>query len=172
MGMDEVRLIQPKVHRDRRGYFLESFRQSDFELEFVQDNHSYSKKGVLRGMHFQKGQAKLVRVVSGQVFDVVVDMRAESATFGEWRGFYLDGESHEMLYVPDGYAHGFYAMSDVHLAYKVSAEYNPELESGFRYNDPDVGIEWPMGSPQLSERDRALDYWKKRNAGSGVLSPA
>jgi dTDP-4-dehydrorhamnose 3,5-epimerase len=154
-------LIEPVSHGDARGFFQETYRKAVFaELgvhdEFVQDNHSRSRLGVLRGMHFQPGQAKLVRCARGAVVDVIVDIRPGSAAFGSWEAFPLDDESHHQLYVPDGFAHGFCVTSDVaDVVYKVSSYYDPEVESGFRFDDPEVGIEWPAGIEfEVSARDR------------------
>jgi dTDP-4-dehydrorhamnose 3,5-epimerase len=152
-------LIEPKVFGDDRGFFLETYRRDRYAEagitdEFVQDNHSLSKRGIVRGMHFQPGQAKLIRCARGAIFDVVVDLRRGSPTFGEWESFELDGERHLQLYVPDGFAHGFAVVSEVaDLIYKVSSYYDPSSESGFRYDDPEVGIEWPGGGLLPSERD-------------------
>lgn len=156
-SMDTVTLIRPTVYTDDRGYFYESYTFSKWDVpcRFLQDNQSYSKKNVIRGMHFQKGQAKLVRCVKGVIFDVVVDIRKESPTFGQWKGFELSEVNHHQLFIPDGYAHGFAVRSeDALVLYKVSTEYDPALESGFRYDDPSVAIEWNIASPIVSERDR------------------
>jgi dTDP-4-dehydrorhamnose 3,5-epimerase len=154
-------LIEPVAHGDARGFFQETYRKGEFaELgihdDFVQDNHSRSRRGVLRGMHFQPGQAKLVRCARGAVVDVIVDIRPGSATFGSWEAFPLDDESHHELYVPDGFAHGFCVTSEVaDVVYKVSTYYDPAAESGFRFDDPEVGIEWPEGIEfEVSARDR------------------
>jgi dTDP-4-dehydrorhamnose 3,5-epimerase len=154
-------LVAPVVHGDARGFFQETYRKAVFaELgvhdDFVQDNHSRSRLGVLRGMHFQPGQAKLVRCARGSILDVVVDIRPGSETFGEWEGFPLDDQRHHELYVPDGFAHGFVVTSELaDVVYKVSTYYDPEAESGFRYDDPEVGIGWPAGIElQVSDRDR------------------
>ena len=154
-------LIEPVSHGDARGFFQETYRKGVFaELgvhdDFVQDNHSRSRLGVLRGMHFQTGQAKLVRSVRGAILDVVVDIRPGSPSFGRWEAFPLDDETHRQLYVPDGFAHGFCVTSEVaDVVYKVSTYYDPAVESGFRFDDPEVGIEWPAGIELLvSERDR------------------
>jgi dTDP-4-dehydrorhamnose 3,5-epimerase len=154
-------LIEPVAHGDARGFFQETYRQAVFaELgvhdEFVQDNHSRSRRGVLRGMHFQPGQAKLVRCARGAIVDVIVDIRPGSPSFGGWEAFPLDDETHHQLYVPDGFAHGFCVTSEVaDVIYKVSSYYDPAAESGFRFDDPEVGIEWPAGIElQVSERDR------------------
>jgi dTDP-4-dehydrorhamnose 3,5-epimerase len=154
-------LIEPVVHGDARGFFQETYRRREFaELgvldEFVQDNHSRSGLGVLRGMHFQPGQAKLVRCARGSILDVVVDIRRDSPAFGQWESFPLDEEAHHQLYVPDGFAHGFCVTSELaDVVYKVSTYYDPASESGFRFDDPEVGIEWPSGLELVvSQRDR------------------
>jgi dTDP-4-dehydrorhamnose 3,5-epimerase len=155
-------LLEPTVHGDARGFFLETFRATTLaELglhdEWVQDNHSRSALGVLRGMHFQRGMAKLVRCARGAILDVLVDIRPGSASFGRWEGFELDDETHRELYAPDGFAHGFCVVSKTaDVIYKCSAYYDPAAESGFRFDDPEVGIKWPEGIEfQASERDRA-----------------
>lgn len=151
--------IQPKVHRDLRGFFLESYsgaryREMGVRVAFVQDNHSFSKQSVLRGMHFQRGQAKLIYCPKGRIFDVAVDIRKDSPTYGKWQGFYLDGEMHEQLFMPDGFAHGFCVLSEeAHVIYKVSTLFNKDLERGFFWNDAEVGIQWPIEKPLVSERD-------------------
>jgi dTDP-4-dehydrorhamnose 3,5-epimerase len=154
-------LIEPVSHGDARGFFCETYRKGVFaELgvheEFVQDNHSRSRRGVLRGMHFQPGQAKLVRSVRGAILDVVVDIRPGSPSFGSWEAIPLDDENHHQLYVPDGFAHGFCVTSEVaDVIYKVSTYYDPAVESGFRFDDPEVGIQWPAGLEfEVSARDR------------------
>jgi len=160
-----AKLITPKVFYDERGFFLESFRSERYqELEsfFVQDNHSYSKKGVIRGMHFQTepGQAKLVRVALGKIYDVIVDIRPDSPTFGKWQGQILDDEKHQQLFIPVGFAHGFCVLSDeAHVLYKISTPFCAETEKGFRFDDPEVAIEWPIKDPILSERDRNTPYF-------------
>jgi dTDP-4-dehydrorhamnose 3,5-epimerase len=156
-----VMLLQPIVHGDQRGFFLETYRRSvladlGIEDEFVQHNHSRSHRGVVRGMHFQPGMAKLVRCARGAIYDVLVDLRRGSPTFGRWEGFDLNDSSHRLLYCPDGFAHGFCVLSDVaDVVYMTTAYYDSAQESGFAYNDPAVAIAWPRGvelSP--SERDR------------------
>jgi dTDP-4-dehydrorhamnose 3,5-epimerase len=153
-------LIEPDVHGDERGFFLETARANVLpELgiadTFVQDNHSRSARGVLRGMHFQRGMAKLVRCARGRIFDVVVDVRPDSPAFGRWEGFELDDESHRQLYCPDGFAHGFCVLSEVaDVIYRCSTYYDPEREGGFRYDDPAVGIRWPELDLRVSERDQ------------------
>src|SRR4051794_35981003 len=153
-------LVEPEVHGDARGFFLETARANLLaELgvadQFVQDNQSRSARGVLRGMHFQPGMAKLVRCARGRILDVIADIRPESPSFGRWEGFELDDESHRQLYCPDGFAHGFCVLSDVaDVVYRCSAYYDPQRESGFRYDDPDVAIRWPEMDLIVSDRDR------------------
>jgi dTDP-4-dehydrorhamnose 3,5-epimerase len=143
-------LLAPDVHGDERGFFLETFRQDalielGIDHAFIQDNQSRSRKGIVRGMHFQPGQAKLVRCARGAILDVVVDVRVGSPQFGEWEGFTLDDVDHRQLYVPDGFAHGFCVLTDVaDVTYKVSTYYDPHSESGFAFNDPAVGVQWPQ----------------------------
>jgi dTDP-4-dehydrorhamnose 3,5-epimerase len=152
-------LLEPRVHGDARGFFMETARTSALvELgvtdDFVQDNQSRSSHGVLRGMHFQPGMAKLIRCARGRIFDVLVDIRPRSAAFGHWEAFVLDDEEHHQLYCPDGFAHGFCVLSDVaDVIYRCSAYYDPQRESGFRFDDPEVGIEWPDVEVQTSDRD-------------------
>jgi dTDP-4-dehydrorhamnose 3,5-epimerase len=158
-------LIEPTVHGDDRGFFVETYRHSRLpEVEFVQDNHSRSARGVVRGMHFAvgDGQAKLVRCARGSIFDVVVDLRRDSPTYGQWEGFDLDDVEHRQLFVPVGFAHGFCVTSEVaDVTYKLSSYYDPAVERGFAYDDPDVGIEWPVGLElQVSERDRTAPRLK------------
>jgi dTDP-4-dehydrorhamnose 3,5-epimerase len=153
-------LLEPVVHGDVRGFFQETFRTSALRAlglteEWVQDNHSRSARGVVRGMHFQTGMSKLVRCARGAILDVVVDIRSGSPTFGAWEAHRLDDERHLQLYVPDGFAHGFCVLSEVaDVTYKCSTYYDPSLESGFRYDDPEVGIEWP---PELELTPSARD---------------
>lgn len=156
-----LKLLKPKVFRDHRGFFLESFSKPLFDQlemlsDFMQDNHSYSKKGCIRGMHFQShpGQAKLVRAGIGMIYDVAVDIRKDSPTFGQWEGVILDSEHHHQLFIPVGFAHGFCVLSDeAHVMYKVSTPYQAAYEKGFRWNDPDINIKWPVEQPIVSERD-------------------
>jgi dTDP-4-dehydrorhamnose 3,5-epimerase len=155
-------LLEPLVHGDERGFFLESFRRDlwaehGVDVEFVQHNHSRSARGTLRGIHFQTepGQAKLVRCARGRIFDVAVDLRRDSPSFGQWEGHLLDDESHRQVYVPVGFGHGFLVLSDVaDVAYLCSSTYDPVAESGIAWDDPDVGVEWPVEEPLLSERDK------------------
>lgn len=152
-------LVEPAVHGDERGFFVETYRRSEYaEIgigeEFVQDNHSRSRQGVVRGMHFQPGQAKLVRCARGAILDVLVDIRPGSPSFGEWEGFELSDVNGHQLYCPDGFAHGFCVLSEVaDVVYKVSTYYDPATESGFRFDDPAVGIEWPDVELIPSQRD-------------------
>jgi dTDP-4-dehydrorhamnose 3,5-epimerase len=156
-------LLEPGVHVDARGFFVETFRRDlwaehGVEVEFVQHNHSRSTRGTLRGLHFQTepGQAKLVRCVRGRIFDVAVDLRRDSPTFGRWEGYELDDELHRQLFVPVGCAHGFVVLSDVaDVAYLCSSTYDPATEAGIAWNDPAVGVEWPVSDPLVSERDRS-----------------
>ena len=144
-------LLEPVVREDARGFFLETYRRNELadlgiDADFVQDNHSRSRRGVVRGMHYQPGMAKLVRCARGAIFDVVVDIRRGSPTFGQWEGAALDDESHRQLYCPDGFAHGFCVLSEVaDVLYSCTAYYDPTAEGGFRFDDPQVGIEWPDG---------------------------
>jgi dTDP-4-dehydrorhamnose 3,5-epimerase len=157
--LDGPVVVKPAVHGDERGFFVETYRRSVYsELgiseEFVQDNHSRSRQNVVRGMHFQPGQAKLVRCARGEILDVLVDIRPDSPTFGQWEGYTLGETGAEQLYCPDGFAHGFCVLSEVaDVVYKVSTYYDPARESGFRFDDPGVGIEWPAVDLQPSQRD-------------------
>jgi dTDP-4-dehydrorhamnose 3,5-epimerase len=158
-----VRLLEPTVFRDDRGLFLETFRADRFAAagipdNFVQDNHSRSLRGTLRGLHWQwrKPQAKLVRVVNGSIFDVVVDVRRGSPTFGRWLGFEMSADRFTQLYVPVGFAHGFCVTSEVaDVEYKCSDVYDPQGEAGLIWNDPAVGVDWPIETPLLSPKDAA-----------------
>lgn len=155
-----VQIIQLKNFPDNRGSFRECYKkplylERGINCEFVQDNHSFSKKDVIRGMHFQGGQAKLLTVISGVIFDVFVDIRPGSPTYGKWQGVLLDAEESTQLFLPGGFAHGFAVLSEeAHLFYKVSEIYNPQEERTLRYDDPTVGIEWPIANPIISERDQ------------------
>jgi dTDP-4-dehydrorhamnose 3,5-epimerase len=161
--LDGPVLLAPRVFGDERGFFLESWRVDDWAhegvaTEFVQDNHSRSRRGTLRGIHFQTspGQGKLVRCARGEIFDVVVDLRRGSPTFGQWEGFTLDDAEHRQLWVPVGFGHGFCVVSETaDVVYKCTSLYDPAAEAGIRYDDPRVGIEWPDVEPLLSERDRS-----------------
>ena len=161
--IDGVYIIEPKVFGDNRGYFMETYNENEFKANgldytFVQDNQSKSKKGVLRGLHFQKThpQAKLVRVLEGEVLDVAVDLRKGSKTYGKWVGVVLSEENKKMFMIPRGFAHGFVVLSDTAtFAYKCDEFYHPEDEGGIAWNDPDVAIDWQYkGEPLLSEKDK------------------
>jgi dTDP-4-dehydrorhamnose 3,5-epimerase len=166
----DVLIIEPRVFGDSRGFFFESFNQREFneaigaDMTFVQDNHSRSAKGVLRGLHYQQGQpqGKLVRVVRGAVFDVAVDIRPGSPAFGQWVGVELSEENHRQLWVPPGLAHGFLVLSDsADFLYKTTDYYAPALERCIAWNDPTLGIDWPLdGMPTLSTRDSAGQAFK------------
>ena len=156
-------IVEPKVFNDSRGYFFEAYNKNSFhelglDYDFVQDNQSFSTKGVLRGLHFQKHfpQAKLVRVIEGEVFDVAVDLRKDSPTFGKWYGVTLSGENKKMFMIPRGFAHGFIVLSDTAIfSYKCDDFYHPNDEGGIIYNDPDIGVKWPKIDSDLilSEKD-------------------
>ncbi|EMB5919144.1 TPA: dTDP-4-dehydrorhamnose 3,5-epimerase [Klebsiella pneumoniae] len=159
----DVKIIEPKVFGDSRGFFLETFEKKRYqemlniEYDFVQDNHSRSTKGVLRGLHYQtqNAQGKLVRVVRGEVFDVAVDIRPDSPTYGEWQGVILSEENKTQFWIPPGLAHGFLVLSDIaDFEYKCTDYYNPGFEGCLIWNDPDVGIKWPELTPLLSEKDQ------------------
>ena len=164
-ALPEVLILEPKVFGDDRGFFFESFNQRDFrqvtgvDTPFVQDNHSRSSKGVLRGLHYQirQPQGKLVRVVRGEVFDVAVDLRRSSPNFGEWVGVMLSDENKRQLWVPPGFAHGFVVTSDIaEVLYKTTDYWYPEHKRSLLWNDPSVGVQWPIvGAPQLAAKDAA-----------------
>ncbi len=172
-SIDGLILIEPQVFGDDRGYFMETynaevFSQSGLNMNFVQDNESKSKKGVLRGLHFQtkKPQGKLVRVLSGEVYDVGVDLRRESRTYGQYVGVVLSSENKKMLFVPEGFAHGFLVLSDQAVfSYKCTDFYHPEYEAGIIYDDPDIGINWPLSDSDLllSDKDKKLLRLKDSN---------
>lgn len=156
--LPEVLILEPKVFGDARGFFFESFNAQDFaactgeDVQFVQDNHSKSAKGVLRGLHYQiqHPQGKLVRVTQGEVFDVAVDLRKSSPNFGKWEGVVLSGDNKRQLWVPPGFAHGFVVLSDsAEFLYKTTDYYHPEFERSLLWSDPTVGIQWPVGGPPL-----------------------
>jgi len=162
LSIKGVFIIKPKFFKDSRGYFTETYKQSDFmaagiDVEFKQDNQSYSRKGVLRGLHFQKepfAQGKLVRVVKGKIFDVGVDLRKKSPTFGKYISAILSDENQEMLWLPEGFAHGFLALEDSLVLYKATNEYNKESEGGIIWNDADVAVKWPEMPDDISPKDR------------------
>lgn len=168
-AIPEVLILEPKVFGDARGFFLESFNALTFKIstgldvQFVQDNHSRSAKGVLRGMHYQmqQTQGKLVRVVQGEVFDVAVDMRQHSPTFGQWAGVHLSAENHRQLWMPAGFAHGFIVLSEfADFLYKTTDYYAPQHEVCLKWDDPTVGIDWPLPcAPNLSPKDQQGFSW-------------
>jgi dTDP-4-dehydrorhamnose 3,5-epimerase len=164
LAIPDVILLEPTVFEDDRGFFFESFNQKSFEevtalsTIFVQDNHSKSSKGVLRGLHYQlppKAQGKLLRVTQGEVFDVAVDIREGSPTFGKWVSEILSAENKRQLWIPEGFAHGFLTLSETaELIYKTTHYYAPDLDRGIQWNDADIGIDWPTTNPTLSSKDR------------------
>ena len=164
-------VIEPQVFGDNRGYFMETYNQQVFvdaglDMAFVQDNQSLSRKGVLRGLHLQTkfSQGKLVRVISGEVYDVGVDLRHDSPTYGQYAGVRLSSENKRMFYVPEGFAHGFLVLSDEAVfAYKCTQPYHPEYDAGIIYNDPDIGVDWPLDGIDvlLSEKDKKLPTLKQ-----------
>lgn len=162
LEIPEVVLIEPAVFPDERGFFMEAYKYSEFAAfgiseRFRQDNHSRSRKGVLRGLHYQnppKAQGKLVRAVAGEIFDVAVDIRKGSPTYGRWVGATLSAENKAMLYIPAGFAHGFCVLSEAaEVLYKTTEEYAPECEAGIIWNDPEIGIRWPVEDPIISPKD-------------------
>ena len=161
--LDGLVVIEPDVFGDDRGFLVETYRSDlwhelGVDIDFVQHNHSRSVRGTLRGLHFQTepGQAKLVRCSSGRIFDVAVDLRRDSLTFGQWEGHELDDRAHRQLLIPIGFGHGFCVLSDeADVDYQLSSYYDPATESGVAWDDPDIGVEWPIDEPLLSERDKA-----------------
>jgi len=177
--LNGVFLLQPTVFKDDRGFFLEAYNKADFSEmgiteEFVQDNHSCSARGVLRGLHFQTryAQGKLIRVLGGTIYDVAVDIRKNSPTFGEWIGINLSSAMHRMIYIPAGFAHGFLSLEDhTEVLYKTTESYHPEYDAGIRWNDPEIGIKWPFEEyrierPFLSEKDMALPLLSEIDTGT------
>lgn len=167
LRIPDVILIEPKVFSDVRGFFIETYKKSEFKANgipnnFIQDNYSHSTKGILRGLHYQKqpqAQGKLITVLKGKVFDVAVDIRKGSPTYGQWIGVTLSDNKVQMLYIPVGFAHGFCVLSDeVDFIYKVTAEYAAELDRGIIWNDPTINVEWPIENPLLSAKDKRLPF--------------
>lgn len=162
--LDGVIKIESKVFPDVRGYFQEAFKQSNFQeagidFNFEQDNHSFSKAGVIRGLHFQRHpneQGKLVSVLSGEIFDVAVDIRPHSKTYSKWFGAILSEQNRIMLWIPPGFAHGFQAMKDSHVYYKATSEFSEKDDAGIRWNDPTIAIKWPIQDPVISDKDSHL----------------
>ena len=167
-------LLTPKVYADARGQFIESFQkgvfaeQTGLSIDFIQDNEVVSQHGVVRGLHLQNdphGQAKLIRVVHGQIYDVAVDLRSNSSTYGEWFGVELSAENQIQLFLPKGFAHGYSVLSERAIVqYKVDVPYNPQTENGIRFDDPDLGIDWQVDNPILSEKDQKLSFLKDLNS--------
>ncbi len=173
--LEGVVLIKPRIWGDERGYFVETWqrdryaREAGITLPFVQDNHSMSRYGILRGLHFQKTrpQGKLVHVSLGSVFDVAVDIREGSPTYGQWYGVELTAKNQWQLWVPPGMAHGFAVTSEIaHFHYKVTDVYCPQDEGSIRWNDPSIGVRWPLDDPQLSEKDRHAPFWRPQGRDS------
>ena len=174
LRIPEVISITPNLFNDERGYFFENFNPSSFknrnnnpiDLNFIQENFSKSKKHVIRGLHFQKNpkaQAKLVTAVSGEIFDVAVDLRKNSLTYGKWVSEILSETNHKSLYIPEGFAHGFCVLSEgANVVYKINREYSPNHEQGIIWNDPDIDISWPISEPIISEKDQNLPYFKNQ----------
>jgi len=162
-GLEGVVLVEPEVHGDARGFLVETFREDRWpelgvQAEFVQENHSRSGRGILRGLHFQTnpGQAKLVRCLRGRIWDVAVDLRRDTPTYRHWEAHELDDRRHRQLFVPVGFAHGFCVLSEeADVAYKLTSYFDPATEAGIAWDDPDIGVEWPISDPLLSGRDQA-----------------
>jgi dTDP-4-dehydrorhamnose 3,5-epimerase len=176
-AIPDVVVLKPRLFTDARGYFFESYSQrvlADLGIRhhFVQDNHSFSRKNVLRGLHYQTSQAqgKLVRVVTGEIFDVAVDLRRDHPTFGKWVGIVLSADSKEMFWVPPGFAHGFLVLSQgAEVLYKATEYYAPEFERTIRWDDPDLGIQWPpSGTPELSLKDQQGAFFRDADVYAGV----
>lgn len=171
--LEGLYIIEPQIHEDVRGYFIETYNKKDMEdagldMDFVQDNQSVSIKGVLRGLHFQKKypQGKLMRVISGKIFDVAVDVRPESNTFGQWYGIELSAENYKQFYIPGGFAHGFYVLSDeATISYKVTEHWHPNDEIGIPWDDPTIAVNWPIPDgepPIIAEKDKNYELFKNR----------
>lgn len=167
-----AKVLRPRVFRDTRGFFFESYSEPRYRAAgmpeiWVQDNHSCSVRNTLRGLHYQSspGQAKLLRVTRGRIFDVLVDIRPASPSFGQWHGLYIDAEEHAQVYIPIGLAHGFCVLSDyAEVQYKVSSPYNAATESAIRWNDSEIGVEWPVKEPVLSARDQVSESFAEFKA--------
>lgn len=176
--IEGLQIIEPRVFGDDRGFFMETFKQKDFAdhgipTEFLQDNHSSSAKGVIRGLHYQLApfaQGKLVRVVSGSAWDVAVDLREGSKTYGEWYGIELTSENHMMFWIPEGFAHGFAALSDdVQFLYKTTNIYDKASERAIRWDDPDLAIDWPVTDPIVSEKDQVNPTFREISESDRIL---
>ncbi len=169
MKIPEVVLIIPEIFKDNRGFFMETYKKSEFEKNgigenFIQDNYSHSVKGILRGLHFQKNpysQSKIVRCLKGEIFDVAVDIRKDSPNYGKWISIILSENNYYMVYIPNGFAHGFLTLSSIaEIQYKSSCEYNPQYEAGIIWNDTDIGIKWPYKDVVVSDKDLKLPAFK------------
>lgn len=175
LAIPDLKLVTPRVFPDHRGFFLESYQEARYadagiSVRFVQDNHARSTLGTLRGLHYQSspGQAKLVRAVRGRVFDVAVDIRPDSPTFGRWAGVELDAETHQQLFIPVGFAHGYCVLSEIaEVEYKVSSYYDAAAEMSLRWNDPEIGVAWPAVTPVLSARDEQAEAFAAYRARVG-----
>jgi dTDP-4-dehydrorhamnose 3,5-epimerase len=175
-GLDGLIVIEPKVFRDERGFFLEPYnapryKAAGIDADFVQDNHSVSTYGVLRGLHFQTkpGQAKLLRCTRGKIWDVAVDIRVDSKTFGKWWAVELDDQSHRQLFIPIGFAHGFCVLSETaETLYKCSSVYDPTYETGIAWNDPEIAVPWPVSNPIISARDEGNQSLAEYRAKLGI----
>ena len=171
-------IIEPTLHRDARGYFMETYNQKDMQesglyMNFVQDNQSMSEKGVLRGMHYQKNhpQGKLIRIIRGSVYDVAVDIRRESKTFAQWYGVELTEENKKEFYIPEGFAHGFLVLSDMaEICYKVTDFHYPDDECGLLWDDPEIGIQWPQLAESCSETENGIKKYRMRDGTELKLS--
>ena len=169
LRLNGLRLIEPRLFHDVRGFFFESYRQTKFaeqgiDVPFLQDNISFSKQNTIRGLHYQSepGQAKLISCIQGSIWDVAVDIRPDSSTFGQWEAVILDDQTRRQLFIPVGFAHGFCILSETAIVqYKVSSIYNPQTEKSIRWNDPDIGIRWPIQSPVLADRDFTSPFFKE-----------
>lgn len=174
-----VLIFEPAAYPDARGYFTETYhadkyREAGLDRTFVQDNFSFSKRHVLRGLHYQRQfpQGKLVYVAHGEIFDVAVDLRPDSSTFGQWEGYTLSAENHHQLYVPEGFAHGFVVLSETALVmYKCTDVYRPKDDRGVRWNDPTLAVDWPVAEPVLSAKDAALPLWAEVPASERPSTP-
>ncbi len=173
LAIPEILLIKPQVFGDARGFFLETYKHSEFSgvgvaENFVQCNYSKSEQGVLRGLHYQNppmAQGKLIMVIQGAIYDVAVDIRQNSPTYGQWIGEEISSDNHHLIYVPPGFAHGFCVLSaSADVLYHVTAEYSPEHDRGILWNDPQIGIDWPLAAPQLSEKDAAQPLLRDANS--------
>ncbi len=167
--IDGLIFLEPQVFKDERGFFMESYNRPRYEEagihgEFVQDNHSLSRRGTVRGLHYQTspGQAKILRCTRGKVWDVAVDIRPGSPTFGKWEAFTLDTETNRQIFIPVGFAHGFCVLSDIaEVQYKCTSVYNPKTETGIAWNDPDIAVEWPVENPVISARDHGNESFRE-----------